>query len=78
MVIVAALTTPVATAGLLVTATDDAYTAIHDRPMSVSAAAGLLDNDSGVGLTAAKRTNPSHGTVTVNSNGSFTYTPAAG
>ena len=69
---------PAASAGLLVTARDDAYTVLHDRVLTVSAAAGVLDNDAGVGLTAAKRTNPAHGTVTVNSNGSFTYRPAAG
>ena len=28
-------------------------------------------------LTATKVSNPSHGTVTLNSNGSFTYTPSA-
>ena len=76
--IVTALTPAVATAGLLVTAKDDAYTAVHDRPLAVSAAAGVLHNDSGVGLTAARRTNPAHGTVTVNLNGSFTYRPTAG
>ena len=65
MAIVMALTPPVATAGLLVTARDDAYSAVGDRALTVSAAAGVLDNDSGLGLTAAKRTNPAHGTVTV-------------
>jgi hypothetical protein len=68
---------PAATAGLLVTARDDAYTVLHDRVLTVGAP-GVLDNDSGVGLTAAKRTNPAHGTVTVNSDGSFTYRPAEG
>ena len=31
----------------------------------------------GIHLTAIKVTNPSHGTLTLNSNGSFTYTPAS-
>ena len=76
---VIALTPPVTRAGLLVTASDDTYSAVGDQPLSVSAAAGVLDNDSGLGLTAAKRTDPAHGTVTVGSgNGSFTYQPAAG
>jgi VCBS repeat-containing protein len=38
---------------------------------------GVLTNDSdpeGSTLTAVKDTNPAHGTVTVNANGSFTYT----
>ena len=69
---------PAGSAALLVTAQDDAYTVLHDRVLTVSAAAGVLDNDSGVGLTAAKRSNPAHGTVTVNSNGSFTYRPDGG
>ena len=77
MVIVAGLTAPVATAGLLVTARDDAYTAVHDRLLSVSAAAGVLANDSGVGLSAARLTNPTHGTLTFSGSGSFTYQPAA-
>ena len=77
MVIVAALTAPVATAGLLVTARADAYTAVHDRLLSVSAP-GVLANDSGIAVTAARKTNPAHGTVTVKTNGSFTYQPTAG
>ena len=45
--IVAALTAPVASAALLVTARDDAYTAVHSRPLAVNAANGVLENDSG-------------------------------
>ena len=80
MLLVAAMTAPVATAALLglVTARDDAYTAVHSRPLAVNAANGVLDNDSGIGITAARLTHPAHGTVTVNSNGSFTYRPTAG
>ena len=40
---------------------------------------GVLNNDidaDGDILTAAKLSNPVHGTVTLNANGSFTYTPA--
>ena len=68
---------PRASAGLLVTANPDSYAAHHDRSLVV-AAPGLLANDSGVGLTAAKATNPGHGTVTVNANGGFTYVPSPG
>ena len=75
--ILTAFTAPAASAGLLVTANNDAYTVSHDRVLSV-ASPGLLANDSGIGLTAAKLTNPAHGTVTVNTNGSFTYRPSAG
>jgi VCBS repeat-containing protein len=76
--LVALSVAPAASAGLLVAARDDAYSGLHDRVLTVSAAAGVIDNDSGIALTAAKRTDPAHGTVTVNSNGSFTYRPAAG
>src|SRR5207302_1570691 len=44
------------------------------------AATGVLANDSDVDgdtLTAAVATNPTHGTLALNANGSFTYTPAA-
>lgn len=75
--IVATLWPPAASAGLLVTANDDAYTVVHDRVLTV-AAPGLLANDSGVAPAAAKLTNPAHGTVTVNANGSFSYRPNAG
>ena len=49
-------------------------------PLTV-AATGLLANDTDVNgdpLTAIKVTDPSHGTVTVNADGSFTYTPVTG
>src|SRR5205814_8245510 len=35
-------------------------------------------NPAGHTLTAALVTGPTHGSVTLNANGSFTYTPAAG
>jgi VCBS repeat-containing protein len=43
------------------------------------AAAGVLGNDTdadGNTLTAAKVSDPTHGTLTLNSNGSFVYTPS--
>ena len=46
------------------------------------AAPGVLSNDSdpdaGDSLSAVKITDPQSGSVTLNANGSFTYTPAAG
>ena len=46
----------------------------------MNAAQGVLANDTdpdGDSLSAVVETQPSHGTVTLNANGSFTYTPAA-
>ncbi|MEW5928318.1 MAG: Ig-like domain-containing protein [Gemmatimonadota bacterium] len=61
------------------TATDDAYTTAEDTPLSV-AAPGVLANDTdpqGDPLTASLVSGPAQGTLTLNANGSFTYTPAA-
>src|SRR5205085_11155214 len=49
------------------------------RALNVTAA-GILGNDTDVDgdiLTAVLVAGPSHGTLTLNTNGSFTYTPAA-
>jgi hypothetical protein len=57
----------------------DAYSTNEDTPLNVSAP-GVLGNDSdpdGDPITAVNPTQPAHGTVVLNSNGSFTYTPAA-
>ncbi len=60
---------------------DDSYTTPTDTPLVVTAP-GLLANDadadSDAALTTAKATDPAHGAVTVNADGSFTYTPNAG
>ena len=60
-------------------AVNDSYTTNEDTALNV-AAPGVLVNDSDVensALTAALVSGPSHGTLTLNANGSFTYTPAA-
>jgi len=57
-------------------ATSDSYTTDEDAPLTVGAT-GVLDNDSDVDgdtLTAVKVSDPSNGSVTLNADGSFTYT----
>jgi VCBS repeat-containing protein len=79
------LTSNPATVAITVTATNDtpagvadAYTTAEDTVLTVPAP-GVLGNDSdpdGDPLTAALVTGPSHGTLTLNPNGSFSYSPA--
>jgi hypothetical protein len=47
-------------------------------PYTVTAANGLLSNDSGKSLTVTSNTNPTHGSVTVDASGSYVYTPNSG
>ncbi|MFZ1108823.1 MAG: BspA family leucine-rich repeat surface protein, partial [Rhodomicrobium sp.] len=71
-----------ATATIALTVTDVPPTAANDAITSTknNAVSGSLASDgkSSVGLPLAysKASDPSHGTVTVNSDGSYTYTPA--
>ena len=63
------------------TAVNDFYSTNFNQQLVVSAASGLLLNDTdstGLSLTASKVSDPSHGSVTVNTDGSFTYTPTNG
>ena len=57
----------------------DTYSGTEDTPLIITAP-GLLGNDTlgaTSSLSAAKVTDPAHGTVAVNSDGSFLYTPTA-
>jgi|GEM_PF-2541958 len=58
----------------------DGYTATPGAAITKTAATGVLANDSdpnGDTLTASLVTGPAKGSVTLNSDGSFTYTPSA-
>src|SRR5439155_13878377 len=60
-------------------ALDDSFTTVEDTTLNV-AAPGVLANDSDVDgdtLSAVLMSQPTHGSLTLNSNGSFSYTPAA-
>ena len=61
-------------------AVDDAYSTVHDTVLNV-AAPGVLANDTdadGDPLIAILQTGPTNGLLTLNSDGSFDYTPNAG
>ncbi len=76
---IAAVTITVTSVNDAPVATADSYTTAEDTA-KVVAAPGVLSNDTdteGTTLTAIKIANPSHGTVSLAANGSFTYTPAA-
>jgi hypothetical protein len=68
-------------AGNAPTANADAYSTDEDKTLIVPVASGLLTNDSdpdaGDKLYATKLTNPAHGTVAVQPDGSIVYLPAA-
>jgi VCBS repeat-containing protein len=80
------LTSNVATVAISVTAVNDvpvaagdAFSTAEDTVLTVPAP-GVLGNDSdpdGDPLTAVQVTGPGHGTLSLNANGSFSYTPAA-
>src|SRR5262249_11467863 len=58
----------------------DSYSVLEDNTLTVPVATGVLANDTdadGDPLTAQLVASVSHGTLTLNADGSFTYTPAA-
>lgn len=85
----AALASPPATVTITVrpindppVALDDAYEVSRNTPLSVPASLGVLANDFDIddppaALTAARISGPANGSLTLNADGSFTYTPAA-
>lgn len=60
---------------------DDSYATNEDTTLTVSASAGVLSNDddpdTDSALTAVLVSGPSSGTLTLNADGSFAYTPVA-
>ncbi|HEX2750621.1 MAG TPA: Ig-like domain-containing protein, partial [Verrucomicrobiales bacterium] len=59
----------------------DAYATPQDTVLTVPAATGLVSNDSDVdiqSLSAVLNVNPTHGALTLNTDGSFVYSPDAG
>src|SRR5204863_520528 len=59
-------------------AVNDSYTTAEDSTLTVSAP-GVLANDldvEGNALSAVLVSNPTHGALTLNGDGSFSYTPA--
>lgn len=61
-------------------AADDAHSTVQGEPLTVTAAQGVLANDSdpnGDPLTAVNFSTPTGGVLSAASDGSFTYTPAA-
>ncbi len=58
----------------------DAYTVAEDATLTINAATGVLDNDTDIdtaSLSAVLVSSVSHGTLSLNANGSFSYVPAA-
>ena len=59
---------------------DDSYNTLQDQTLTVDSASGVLTNDTdadGDFLTALEVTGVNHGTLTLNADGSFSYTPNA-
>ena len=73
-----AATVTIAVAGTAAVAQPDSYSTGAGTPLTV-AAPGVLANDTGAPApTAVKVTDPAHGAVTLNADGSFTYMPTSG
>ncbi|HND53284.1 MAG TPA: Ig-like domain-containing protein, partial [Pirellulaceae bacterium] len=82
-----ALTSNVANVAITVVAVNhapvangDSFTTAEDSPLSVAAGVGVLSNDTDVdgdALAALLVSGPTHGTLTLRSDGSFSYSPDA-
>jgi CshA-type fibril repeat protein len=59
-------------------AASDSYVATGGTTLTVPVASGVLANDSGTDLTVTSHTDPGHGTLTQNADGSLSYTPTVG
>jgi len=72
--------TATATVNILVTPTavDDTYAVAYETTLNVNALAGVFDNDLATSPTVTANTNPTNGSLTINADGSFSYTPNAG
>src|SRR5437762_1024563 len=53
----------------------DSYTTAEDTALSITAP-GILANDTGGATSAIRDSGPLHGTLNLNPDGSFSYTPA--
>lgn len=60
------------------TAIDDSYSTTNDTTLRVVAGSGVLGNDNAATPVVLSNTNPSSGTLTMNSDGSFSFQPVAG
>ncbi|WP_165901502.1 Ig-like domain-containing protein [Curtobacterium sp. PhB142] len=58
--------------------TDDAFSVHAGQTATADAGTGLLANDHGTGLTVTGNTKPAHGDLTVEKDGSYSYTSTAG
>ncbi|RAI93586.1 putative repeat protein (TIGR02543 family) [Paenibacillus pabuli] len=56
---------------------DDSYSTMQNTPLSIGSASGVLSNDQNA-LGAGVKQQPAHGTVVMNNDGSFVYTPTRG
>src|SRR5579864_1098364 len=66
--------------GVVPTAIDDWYTVVSGQTLTVGAVTGVVSNDisgSANPLSAVLNSQPTNGTVTLNSDGSFSYSPNA-
>jgi hypothetical protein len=59
-------------------ARNDTYRGQAEETLKIGRGRGIFGNDTGQPLTLLTHTDPAHGTLEVNTDGAFTYTPADG